>query len=401
MQASLVRSVQRAQQCVGGGRVIRPFSAGAVHKPTPGPRAHRLERTVFAPSKTHTVTMQHVKMVKMPLGLNRNPALAPRPVFQAALTELQQRPAVAPDVAGGEVIIRTRSTGSGAVAPAGELASFSYSQSVKEHAAHIMFISGMAGMGSIALVNGLTSHEVFFTAELARAMVSNIPIAGMCAGMGDIVAQVMTGTNIQKLDIRRVFAAGLIGGVLQGVGTTAWLWHLNMAIPRSLVGFDSLSQVVALAGKVIIDSALWGTTINTLNVGMRRIAAGDSLVQAHQTWSEKLPSITRSEFKFWPAYGSMVYTCVPDLQQVNVFGIGGFIWSVYLSYAANHGVTSNSKGLFRYGAPKGVRTKPIEIEQTHVGRLIPAAFNSRSSSLPLHGSAGRPRVPRTSGKGRI
>lgn len=379
--------------------MIRPFSAGAVHKPAPGPRAHRLERTVFAPGKTHNVKLQPVKL---PLGLTRNPALAPRPVYQAApaVSELQQRPVVAPDVAGGEVFVRTRSSGSDV-----EMQS-SYRSSIEKHAAHIMIMSGAAGMGGIALVNGLTSHEVFFTAELARTMVCNTPIAGMCAAMGDVVAQMLTGTNIKKLDTRRVVAAGLIGGVLQGVGTTAWLWHLNLAIPRSLVGFDSPSQVFALAGKVIIDSALWGTMINTLSVGLRRIAAGDSLIQAHQTWSEKLPSITRSEFKFWPAYGSMVYTCVPDLQQVNVFGIGGFIWSVYLSYAANHGVTSNSKGLFRYGAPKGVRTRKIvdEMEKTPVftvGRLVPAAFNSKSSSLPLHGAAGRPRVPRTSGKGRI
>jgi hypothetical protein len=267
----------------------------------------------------------------------------------------------------------------------------------------MLFAGGTASTAGLVLINSITSPEVFFTAKLAQAMLMNLPVPCLCAAAGDVVAQLLTGTrDLWKLDVRRTVSAGIIGGSLQGFGTTAWLWHLNLGIPRSMVGFDSLSQGAWLIAKVLLDSAAWGTLINTLNVCARRVAAGDSLVQAHSTWRDKIVGITRSEFKFWPAFGAVVYTCVGEAQQVNAIGFGGFIWSVYLSYAANHFALSNAQSHFRYGRPTGVRikapTSSLDEPEWTQGRMVLARFDGKSSQLPLHGAVGRPRISRCTSK---
>jgi len=276
-------------------------------------------------------------------------------------------------------------------------------QALRENGAHMLFAGGTASTAGLVLINSVTSPEVFFTAKLAQTMLMNLPVPCLCAAAGDVVAQLLTGTrDLWKLDMRRTVSAGVIGGSLQGFGTTAWLWHLNIGIPRSMVGFDSLSQGAWLIAKVLLDSAAWGTLINTLNVCARRVAAGDSLVQAHSTWRDKIVGITRSEFKFWPAFGAVVYTCVGEAQQVNAIGFGGFIWSVYLSYAANHFAKSNEHSHFRYGRPTGVRikasTSSLDEPEWTQGRVVLARFDGKSSQLPLLGVVGRPRVSRCTSK---
>lgn len=274
-------------------------------------------------------------------------------------------------------------------------------QAVKENGAHILLAGGMVSTAGLVLMNSVTSPEIFFTAKLAQTQLMNLPVPCLCAAAGDVVAQLLTGTRaLWKLDVRRTLSAGVIGGSLQGFGTTAWLWHLNLAIPRSLVGFDSWSQGGWLIAKVLLDSAAWGTLINALNVCARRVAAGDSLVQAHSILRDKIVGITRSEYKFWPAFGAVVYTCVGEAQQVNAIGFGGFIWSVYMSYATNHSAKSNEQSHFRYGRPTGVRikapTSSLDEPEWTQGRMVLARFDGKSSELPLHGAVGRPRISRCS-----
>ena len=97
-------------------------------------------------------------------------------------------------------------------------------------------------------------------------------------------------------------------GVLQGVGTTMWLWHLNLAIPEDAIGFTSSSAILVLAAKVLLDSGLWGTVTNSLSITARRLAAGDAAVDAYRTWRTKIYAITVSEFKLWPPWCSVYYS---------------------------------------------------------------------------------------------
>ena len=361
---------------------------GTANFATQAARAHRSQRTVFV-GCVNNKKGPVFQLSKLPVSVSKFPAMPPPPQNEQGFYHAHMDMS---DFAG-------HSAGDIATVYARPLPlpqEPSYAATLQENAAHLLLMGGAGGMAALAAVNGLTTNEVFFTTMMAKQMVCNVPVASMCASAGDVVAQLMTGTKAKNIDGRRVVAAGAIGGALQGFGTTGWLWNLNLAIPRSMIGFDSLQQLGMLGGKVLIDSAMWGTVINTLNVLARRIAAGDSVIQAYHTWRDKIVSITKSEFKFWPAFGSVVYTCVPEVQQVNAFGVGGFIWSVYLSYAASHGVTSNCKGLFRYGRPIGVRmTTPMHVEQPKVtGRLVPVRFEAKSNVLPLHGAVGRPRMTR-------
>jgi len=381
MQASAILRLRRAHRKAALLRGTANFATQAA-------RAHRSQRTVFVgcvANKKGPV----FQLSKLPVSVSKFPAMPPSlSVEQAYIATKADRGDIAGHSAGDVVTVYARP-----LPPAPES---SYMTTFQENRQHLLIMGSVGGMAAVAAMNGLTTTEVFFTGMMAKQMVCNVPVASICAGAGDIVAQLMTGTKARNLDGRRVVAAGAIGGALQGFGTTGWLWNLNLAIPRSVIGFDGLHQLSMLAGKVLLDSALWGTIINTLNVLARRVAAGDSVVQAYHTWRDKILEISRAEFKFWPAFGSIVYTCVPEAQQVNAFGVGGFIWSVYLSYAASHGVKSNSKGLFRYGRPVGVRmTAPMLVEQPKVtGKLVPARFDAKSDVLPLLGTVGRPRMTR-------
>lgn len=377
---------------------------------TSAARAHRSQRTVFAACPSHN-TKGSLSVMKIPASQSRYPAMSPRPEMEDAqqatgahdlLQGSHSYVAVAGHSAGdGSAFLqRTPSGGTSArPSPAGILGT------LKKHRAHVLLLGGMSGMASVVLFNGVTSSEIFVTAQMAKNMLMNVPLTALCSGTGDVVAQMMTGTRLQSIDWRRVVAAGSIGGILQGFGTTAWVWHLNESIPRSIIGLESLSEQAMLAWKVGIDSAFWGTVINTLNITLRRVAAGDSLVQAYHNWHTKIMDVTKGEFKFWPAFGSAVYLFVPDAQQVNVFGFGGLIWSIYLSFMANHGVASNAKGLFRYGArrPSGVRTRPAPAPaMTHqdiAARLVPARHGETSFAAAvrvrgLQVAMGRPRPSR-------
>jgi len=394
MLAHRLQQLQRSQ-------VIGRLAAASYHgtaQLSSQARSHRSQRTIFAASKSHNVKEQ-LQLTRLPTHLKRfpsmtHPSMTPRPQdkmradAQFTPTEEDAYGPVVGHSAGDIATVYAR--------PLPAPVQSSYMTTLQENGAHLLVLGSFSGIASIALLNGLNSSEVFFSTTLAANLFSNVPVAGLCALSGDMVAQLMTGTALKQLDMRRALSAGVIGGVLQGFGTTGWLWNLNLAIPRSVIGIDGLSEIGWLAVKVGIDSAFWGSIMNTVNVIARRIAAGDSVVQAYHNWREIILSITRAEFKFWPAFGALVYTGVSEAQQVNAFGIGGFIWSVYLSYAANTGVKSNAKGLFRYGRPIGVRmSAPLNVEQSQVvGRLVPVRFDDKSSALPLHGAVGRPRVSR-------
>eukprot|EP00802_Teleaulax_amphioxeia_P013473 Tamp_13524.p1 GENE.Tamp_13524~~Tamp_13524.p1 ORF type:complete len:402 (-),score=81.95 Tamp_13524:113-1318(-) len=393
MQSSVVRSgVQWLTRRQDAGRLPAAFYHAA-----------RAQRPKMRPVQPQPLVL---KIVKLPPSLRRLPRAAPAMTTQQQLekahlveamtsAQVAQYAAAAGHSAGDIPTVYARPILEVDRTP-------QWIQAVKENGAHALLAGGAAGMAGLALFNAATCSAVFFTPQLAQTMLMNIPTPFLCAAAGDVVAQVVTGTReISKLDRRRILAAGLIGGVLQGFGTTAWLWHLNHAIPRSMVGFDNLSQGAWLLAKVLFDSAAWGTVINTLNVGARRVAAGDSVIQAYSTWKDKIVSITKSEYKFWPAFGAVIYTCVPEAQQVNGFGFGGLIWSIYLSYAANHGVSSNQQGFFRYGRPTGVRikapTSSLDEPEMPRGQMVLARFNVKSSELPLHGAVGRPRISRPNG----
>ena len=389
-----------------GGELLRGF----IHPGVQNQRSVILggvaatHRTPGMPRRKQQTPEAAPKIVKLPPSLRRCPRAAPavghsdmhQHVEAQRVQSLTDAEAAQYTAAGDAPTFARPVLQPAATTPA-------WMQAVRENGAHMLFAGGTASTAGLVLINSITSPEVFFTAKLAQAMLMNLPVPCLCAAAGDVVAQLLTGTrDLWKLDMRRTVSAGVIGGSLQGFGTTAWLWHLNIGIPRSMVGFDSLSQGAWLIAKVLLDSAAWGTLINTLNVCARRVAAGDSLVQAHSTWRDKIVGITRSEFKFWPAFGAVVYTCVGEAQQVNAIGFGGFIWSVYLSYAANHFAKSNEHSHFRYGRPTGVRikasTSSLDEPEWTQGRVVLARFDGKSSQLPLHGAVGRPRISRCTSK---
>jgi len=380
----------RTQQLATRSDLIGRLSHQGTEQLSSQLRSHRSQRAVFAACNN---VKDQFHITNLPTHLKRFPSMIPRP--QQKLCQTPHFTPTEEDLLYGPLVGHSPGDIATVYArPLPDHVQSTYMKTLRDTGAHMLVVGGLGGMVAVALCNGLTTSEHFFSTTMASNMIGNLPVAGLCAISGDAVAQMLSGKGIQQLNMRRAISAGLIGSVLQGFLTTGWIWNLNLAIPRSMIGIDSLSQVGWLAIKVGMDSALWGSVMNTINVVARRIAAGDSVVQAYHNWREIILGITRDEFKFWPAFGAMVYTCVPEAQQVNAFGVGGFIWSVYLSCAANTGVTSNAKGLFRYGKPTGVRmSNVLNVEQNQVvGRLLTMRFDDRSSALPLHGAIGRLRA---------
>eukprot|EP00960_Hanusia_phi_P057132 763466-Hanusia_phi.AAC.8 len=223
-----------------------------------------------------------------------------------------------------------------------------------ERKSQILLTSATAGMMSaIAICNIPGSEEVALNSETLSMMFRNAPLAISCSALGDLVAQKLSG--VAKIDWKRTISAGAIGTVLAGFGTTVWLSNLNMLIPREMVGFDSLGKFNALFFKVVFDSATWGTFMNSANIVLRRLAGGDSLSEAYNSWKNTIMPVTKSEFKFWPAWGAMVYTAIPLEEQVNAFAVGGLIWNVYLSWMSNSkAAQATSLKKAKYGKPVGL-----------------------------------------------
>ncbi|EKX31133.1 hypothetical protein GUITHDRAFT_122660 [Guillardia theta CCMP2712] len=254
-------------------------------------------------------------------------------------------------------------------------------QSLEGRMPQFLFNSAAAGMAAALVYCNVHVPEAALSMEVFDQILRNIPLAATCAMMGDAVAQGVDqrhrGVAEVKVDWNRLLSAGAVAGLLQGGGTTIWLCNLNMLMPGSMVGFDSLSKFGALMGKVIVDSYIWGTLTNTFNIILRRLCARDSLGHAVSQWKRNIVNVTVSEFKFWPGWGAMVYAYVPVTEQVNAFAIGGFIWSVYLSWVANSVPqdkldVSINRRYSRYGCPVGLKL------QKHP-RYTPAAVSLLSS----------------------
>jgi len=233
-------------------------------------------------------------------------------------------------------------------------------ESLTEALPKILLVSSAAAMGSALILCNTLAPEMVMSWDLVAAMKYNIPISAACAALGDMVAQVVANRGTKKplkLDAKRLLTAGGIAGALQGIGTTVWLAHFNQMIPGSWVGFGSISEVLTLGVKVVVDSFVWGTLLNTGSVLLRRTCAGDSFVEATRKWKDSIVSITAFEFKFWPVWGAAVYAYVPVADQVGAFAVGGFLWSIYLSMIANgsSGGSMVPRKLAWYGRPVGIR----------------------------------------------
>ena len=384
---------------------------GAAHLSTQAARAHRAQRTVFAACPNHNAKGPFSVVVRVPASVSRYPAAGDSVSNEPAVAQetlawdgsAASTGIAAQDLLQHQPAQRAAATGHQAGGSASGLQDSPaqprggrLAMALRTHGAHVLLVGGVGGMGVVSLLNmGLHPDAVYLSWNMLKTMVCNVPVAGFCAAGGDIVAQVMTGSKLRHLDLRRTVAAGVIGGSLQGFGTTMWVAQLNSVIPRSMIGFESASQLAWTLNKVLVDSAFWGTCLNTANIFLRRLAAGDSLKQAHANWKDMILDVTRGEFKFWPAFGAMVYVLVQPGNQVNAFGVGGFIWSVYLSFMANYNVASDNRGPFRYGRPSGVRIKPLKdkalaashlqsprtsLDSINFSRLVPTRFGDTASA---------------------
>lgn len=145
----------------------------------------------------------------------------------------------------------------------------------------------------------------------------------------DLVAQKITG---KKLDLKRSMWAGLIGCLVNSFGFGIFLHYIEALIPSETVGLLGGSKMAAnLFVKTILDSFVWGTISNSLSILLRRLSAGDSLLQAFHVWKGLIMEVFGSEFKFWPYWQGACYSMIPVESRVQWVALGAFLWNTYLS----------------------------------------------------------------------
>lgn len=56
-------------------------------------------------------------------------------------------------------------------------------QALEDHGPHLLVAGAAAGMAAVAIFNSFTSDQLFFTSQLARSVLRNVPVAQQCVSI--------------------------------------------------------------------------------------------------------------------------------------------------------------------------------------------------------------------------
>ena len=56
-------------------------------------------------------------------------------------------------------------------------------QALEDHGPHLLVAGAAAGMAAVAIFNSFTSDQLFFTSQLARSVLCNVPVAQQCVSI--------------------------------------------------------------------------------------------------------------------------------------------------------------------------------------------------------------------------
>jgi hypothetical protein len=193
---------------------------------------------------------------------------------------------------------------------------------------HVMLVSASMGMVVVCLQVDSNVADWILAGTWAQTMPATVALFGL----SDLLAQTIE--KRKSYNLVRAASASCVGIVTCNFGFGLWLHHLEALIPGEAVSLTSLDGISALASKSLLDSAVWGTISNSINIFGRRMFAGDSVSASEKAWRSCILNVTKHEFKFWPFWQAFNFSLVPYEMQVQFTALGAFVWNTYLSMVA-------------------------------------------------------------------
>ncbi|EWM28334.1 mpv17-like protein [Nannochloropsis gaditana] len=135
-------------------------------------------------------------------------------------------------------------------------------------------------------------------------------------------------TSWRDLSLRRLANAGFAGAVFNGVLLPQWYLLLHKLSPGA-------ETPKTIAAKILGNCVAWGCVGNAAIMAMRRVLDGESWHDAEQAVRRDLWGVMMNDYKIWPLYDVLCFTCIPRHLHGLSTGTLGIVWATYLSYVTH------------------------------------------------------------------
>ncbi len=168
---------------------------------------------------------------------------------------------------------------------------------------------------------------------LRANMISGI----VMVAMGDAISQAIevdekTGkkrcTSVRELSPRRLANAGFAGALFNGILLPQWYLLLHKVSPGQ-------ETAKTIAAKILSNCVAWGCVGNAAIMATRRLLDGDSWAKTERAIRRDLWDVMKNDYKIWPLYDVLCFTCIPRHMQGMSTGTLGILWATYLSFVTH------------------------------------------------------------------
>ena len=158
--------------------------------------------------------------------------------------------------------------------------------------------------------------------------------AGVLVGLGDALAQVLTGTKVGELDLPRVARFVAFGLALQGPVGHAWYNILEKVI--------RLPGVAGIAGKVAADQLLFAPIFTSIFFSYLCVTEGGRVGDVREAVTSKLPATLIASWKVWPLAHVINFGVIPLGLRVLYVNAVSTAWIAFLSMTAAKGAEAKA-----------------------------------------------------------
>lgn len=171
-----------------------------------------------------------------------------------------------------------------------------------------------------------------YLAELQRSPLKTKSIsAALTSIISDIIAQIMMGASITKLNYTSITNQAIIGLVLRGPLVHAWLiWLESLYTNYFHMNKEESNSLPATISKVALDQLLFSPIFSILYFYFIGILERKTLSETHAIIALRLMPILKMNWRIWPFIKLFNFKVVPRDLQVLFGNICGIFWTAYL-----------------------------------------------------------------------
>ncbi|GAB5031112.1 pxmp2 4 family protein 4-like [Nannochloropsis oceanica] len=182
-----------------------------------------------------------------------------------------------------------------------------------------------------------TLGRVYSNWMMEQPIRANLISGVLMVALGDGISQAIEvdpETGLKKckswrdLSPRRLANAGFAGAVFNGVLLPQWYLLMHKVSPGA-------ETAKTIAAKILGNCVAWGCVGNAAIMAMRRMLDGESWEQTERAVRRDLWGVMKNDYKIWPLYDVLCFTCIPRHMHGLSTGTLGIVWAAYLSYVTH------------------------------------------------------------------